>query len=76
MAVENITFGGDFGEALASIPGLTDLIRIGKIAGVVIIVYIVFLIFKGIMEFSRVKYLKSIEKNVIEINKKLDKKRR
>ena len=48
------------------------LLHVGKIAGVVVIVYIVVLIVARILKFRDSRNIRLIKNNVIEINKKLD----
>ena len=49
------------------------LITILKVTGVVFIVYVIYIIVKGVLKFKDRKRLKIIEKKVLEIDKKLDK---
>ena len=77
MAVEEIMTGVndltlDLGNVISNIPGIDMLVKIGQIAGIVVIVYVVFLIIRGLMQWKYTRRVKSIAKNVDEINQKLD----
>jgi len=67
MAVEDIFV------AAGSIPGISGLIKIGQVAGVVVIAYILFLILKGILQMKQARRLGKLVDNVMEINDKMDK---
>jgi len=77
MAIDNVSLevGAEIGEVLAGVPGLGGLIKIGQAVGIVVIVYIVLLIVNSFIRMKHYKHLKNIERNVIEINKKLSKKK-
>ena len=51
---------------------ITFLFTLAKAIGVVFLIYLVFLIIKSIINIRQALRTKSIEANVIEINKKLD----
>ncbi len=51
---------------------LSTLITLGKAVGIVFLIYLAFLIIKSIINIRQALRTKSIEQNVIEINKKLD----
>jgi threonine/homoserine/homoserine lactone efflux protein len=57
---------------LANIPGVDLIVKIVQVAGALFIVYLVFLIMKTIAGFKSASRLKTIAKNVEEINSKLD----
>jgi hypothetical protein len=79
--MENETTGAIISElikTLATLPGLTTLIRIFQTAGIILIAYLIFLFFKSITNyktFSRIKHmdqtLESINITLIELDKKL-----
>ncbi|MEK6825101.1 MAG: hypothetical protein AABX12_03445 [Nanoarchaeota archaeon] len=52
--------------------GISLLITLGKVAGVIFIVYLLFLVIKSIVSIRQALRMKSIALNVAEINKKLD----
>ena len=56
---------------ISVIPGLGGLIKIGQVAGVFVIIYVGFLIVRGVMQWKYTRRNKSIEQNVAEINHKL-----
>ncbi len=65
-------------QTVGTLPGLTTLIRIFQTAGIILIIYLIFLFFKSITNYktlSRIKHmnqtLESINTTLIEINKKL-----
>ena len=60
-------------DVLGSIPGLSGLIKIGQVAGILVIVYIAFLIFKAILGFRQHKKISNLNKTLESIDKKLDK---
>jgi len=61
-----------FVDILSSIPGMAGLIKIGQVAGIVVIVYIVFLILKGFFQMKQTMRLGKLVDNVKEINQKMD----
>jgi hypothetical protein len=66
-----------FKQALAGLPGSVSsniifLINLGKAIGIAILVYIIFLIIRSISQIRISSRIKSIAKNVEEINSKLD----
>jgi len=52
---------------------LGGLIFILKTAGILAITYLIYLIVSGILSFRRLKKLENIEKNLLSVEKKLDK---
>lgn len=78
MAVEeaiiqgvNLT-GTQISETLSALPGISNLIRIGQIAGVIVIFYFIFLIVKGFFQFRQNLKMNRLLQQVTEINKKMD----
>lgn len=57
--------------SLSSLPGSTTLIRIFQTVGILFIVYILFLFFKGILEYRKFSRVKNIDKRVEEMSKTL-----
>ena len=47
------------------------LLTIAKVAGVLVLIYVVFLIIQAVIRTRQALRIKSIEQNVIEINQKL-----
>ena len=74
ILVSNLTsgLGSTVAEAFSQIPGMSAIIKIAQTAGVLFIVYILFLIFKSIIQTRQSMRLKQIANSVEEINKKLD----
>lgn len=71
--VEAINTSQVASDAISSLgTAISPFIGIIKAVGVLLILYIIFLIAKGIMNFKNQQRVKRIEENVIEINKKLD----
>lgn len=62
----------DWINVIGGIPGISDLILIGKAVGIAVLVYIVFLIVRSITQILYSLRLKRVAKNVEEINKKMD----
>jgi len=65
-------------DVIASIPialleRLEFLTKIGQALGIVAIVYIIFLIVRGLLQWKSTRRVKSIFQTVEDINKKLDK---
>lgn len=63
---------GEIVSSLAKIPGVEMLIRIFQIAGIAAIIYVSFLIVRGIYQYRYVSRISSISKNVSELNEKMD----
>lgn len=59
-------------EAMMNIPGMGAIIKIVQTAGILFIVYLIFLIFKAIIQSRQSMRLKKIAISVEEINKKMD----
>lgn len=72
MAIENLTSSADFTQVLSSIPGISTVIRLSKIAIIVVIVYISFLIIRGIVQIKYAFSMKKLIGNVEQINQKMD----
>jgi len=52
--------------------GLEFIIKLGKIAGILIIIYVIFIIIKALLSLGKAHRIKKISNNVEEISKKLD----
>jgi hypothetical protein len=63
---------GDLVKGIINLPGVTDIILIIKTVGVLIALYIIFLIIRAISQISMASRLKRIANNVEQINSKLD----
>jgi hypothetical protein len=59
-------------NVIAGVPGVADLIAIGKIVGIATLVYIVFLIIRSIVQINYALRFKRLTQNVEEINQKMD----
>lgn len=53
-------------------PVFSPFVKVLEVIGIVVIVYIIFLIIKAIVQWRHSLRIKSIDKNVEEINNKLD----
>jgi len=74
MAVEGAVIGlnaSNLVDTLSAIPGLSTVVKLGQIAIVVVIFYIGFLIFKGIMQLRYAYSMKKLIETVESIDKKL-----
>ena len=76
MAIGEITEGVGQGiaNAVVSMPGIAALIKIGQVAGIIVIVYVLFLIVKGIFTIKHANRLKRIDNHVAAINHKMERK--
>ena len=63
---------GDLVTGLMSLPGVTDILMIIKAIGILVALYVVFLIIRGITQISMASRLKVIALNVEEMNRKMD----
>jgi hypothetical protein len=70
LPLSNVT--NAFKDVTTGIPGIGDLVVIGKAVGVVAIVYIVFLIIRSIVSINYSLRFKKLANNVDEINQKMD----
>ena len=59
-------------NALSSIPAFANLIRIGQAVGIIIIIYIGFLILRGVLQIKQHKKIAKVAEDLESINKKLD----
>lgn len=57
---------------LTQLPTFDLLIKIFQFTGIAIIIYLIFLIVKGIFQYRYTRRISAIAKNVEEINKKMD----
>ena len=73
MALENVTNTTGIIDILSSLPGVSLLIKIFQIAGVIIIIYVAFLILKSILNIRRNIRLKKIMESLKRIERKVDK---
>jgi hypothetical protein len=65
-------FDINWANVILGIPGLGDLIAIGKAVGVAVLVYILFMIIRSIVQINYSFRFKRLTKNVEEINQKMD----
>lgn len=71
-ALENLTIG----DIVASLPGdifggLNFLINLAKVAGILVIIYLVFLIIRAILRARAIRDIGDIKKDIGSINHKL-----
>lgn len=59
-------------ETISNIPGIAGLITLGKAIGIVVLVYLAFLIIRSITQILYSVRFRRLYKNVEEINKKMD----
>ena len=59
-------------QVLNTIPGLSGLIKIGQVAGIIVIIYILFLILRGFFQAKQTLRMGKLLDNVKEINHKMD----
>lgn len=59
-------------KGLIGLPGVSDILLIIKAVGILIALYIIFLIIRAISQISMASRLKVLAKNVEEINSKMD----
>ncbi len=73
-AINNIPFNDSLFSSLPPeiLSRIDNLITIAKAAGIVFIIYILFLIVKGILAYKRTIKISQISRKVNEIDKKLD----
>ncbi len=62
----------DLSSAIANIPGISGLVTVGKAIGVVVLIYVIFLIVRTIGQISYTFRFRKLTKNVDEINQKMD----
>lgn len=62
----------DWPNLVGGIPGIGDLVLIGKAVGIVVIVYVVFLIIRSITQILYSRRFGRMTKSVEEINEKMD----
>jgi len=75
VGIENLTglsSGIDWSEVIMGVPGLGGLVAIGKAVGIVVIVYISFLIIRSIVQIKYSLRFKRLTQNVEDINRKMD----
>lgn len=70
--LSNIAGSLNMTQLFSAIPGGDTIIQLGKAAIIIIIIYFIFLIIKGLFSLRRSYNIGSMAKNVEEINKKLD----
>lgn len=63
---------GDILRGLTSLPGVSDIILIVKAIGILVALYVIFLIIRGISQISMASRLKTIATNVEQMNAKMD----
>jgi len=62
----------DWSSVLSKIPGFSSLVKVGIGLGIVIIVYVVFLIIRSITQILHSRRFGKMTRNVEEINQKMD----
>lgn len=79
MALEESIIDGvnltasDIAQSLSAVPGVSTLVKIGQIAGILVIVYLAFLLVRMVFQIKYAISMKKLNQNVEEINKKMDK---
>ncbi len=72
--MENVTgtaLLSEFIQLLSNLPGFTGLIRILQTAGIVLIIYLVFLFVKSIIQYRRLAKIAIIGKTLESVNQTL-----
>lgn len=62
----------NWSNIISGIPGINSLLVLGKAIGIAILIYIIFLIIRGITSILHSRRTKNLLKNVEEINQKMD----
>jgi hypothetical protein len=62
----------DWINVIGGVPGVSDLITIGKAVGIAFLIYIIFLIIRSITQILYSLRFKRLTRNVEEINQKMD----
>ena len=62
----------DIGSVLSKLPGFSSLVKVGIGLGIVIIIYVVFLIIRSITQILYSRRFGKMTRNVEEINQKMD----
>jgi hypothetical protein len=70
--ISNVTGNLDILGTLSALPGMSTVINLGKVAIIVVIVYVVFLIIRSIMQIRYAFSMNRLIKTVEEINRKMD----
>ena len=68
MAIENFVNGTEIVSALSNLPGLEGLIKIGQVAGILVIAYLAFLLLRGFLGLKHALRLRRIDKSVQNID--------
>ena len=58
-------------QGLSTVPGITTLITILQTAGILLIGYLIFLFFRGILQYKKFSKIKNIDKTLSNIEKSL-----
>jgi hypothetical protein len=64
--------GINWANVIMGIPGIGDLILIGKAVGIAVLIYITFLIIRSVTQILYSRRFKRLTENVEQINKKMD----
>jgi len=72
MTLENLT-SSSLMNVLSSTPGMSTVIKLSKVAIIVVIVYVAFLIIRSIVQIRYAFSMKKLIENVEQINEKMDK---
>ncbi len=70
--VTNALKNVDWVNVVGGVPGISDIILLGKAIGIAVLVYIVFLIVRSVTQILYSLRFKKVAKNVEEINQKMD----
>tara|TARA_Y100000310_G_scaffold124973_1_gene123820 strand:+ start:293 stop:637 length:345 start_codon:yes stop_codon:yes gene_type:complete len=74
QGVEGFNIGlSEVVSALSTLPGFSMLVRLAQVAGILVIVYLAFLLLRGILGLRRAFQLKRIVIAIEEINHKMSK---
>lgn len=67
-ALKNI----DWVNVISGVPGISDIIMLGKAIGIAVLIYIIFLIIRSVTQILYSLRFKKVAKNVEDINQKMD----
>ena len=62
----------NWANVVAGVPGVSDLIALGKAISVAVLVYVIFLIIRSVTQILYSLRFKKVVKDVAEINNKMD----
>jgi hypothetical protein len=70
--VTNTLKNVDWVNVIGGIPGVSDILVLGRAIGIALLIYVIFLIIRSVTQILYSLRFKKVAKNVEEINQKLD----